>query len=81
MYGMTSTPSYEVNEGTIIALGARGNKLEIIERGWGRERRYRDFGIRYPVVFPRTSIVSMYSTTGIGSCRMLKKAVQQGRSE
>jgi hypothetical protein len=35
MYGMTSTPSYEVNGATIIALEARGNKLEIRERAGG----------------------------------------------
>jgi hypothetical protein len=33
MNGMTSTPSYEVNQLIIIALGRRGNKLEIIAQG------------------------------------------------
>jgi hypothetical protein len=39
MYGMTSTPSYEVNDGGIIALGPRGNKLEIGEQQRRCERR------------------------------------------
>jgi hypothetical protein len=33
MYDMTSTPSYEANQQTIIALGPWGNKLESVE--WG----------------------------------------------
>jgi hypothetical protein len=39
MYDMTSTPAYEVDQETIIALGQRGNKLEIAERGWRLEHR------------------------------------------
>jgi hypothetical protein len=31
MYDMTSTPAYEVNQETIIALGTRGNNSESVE--------------------------------------------------